>query len=112
LQHKHALTAYRVLPLCKDYQRLFADEALMSKKQSQWNDRESESVSNDAFDRRDPPLKRLEDTVREYHQPFEPVGLSDWEAILLKDLTPDTAHADVLATPTLKEFGEDSDSER
>lgn len=40
----------------------------MSKKQSQRNDRlESEAVSDDAFDRRDPPLKRLEGSVREYH---------------------------------------------
>jgi hypothetical protein len=50
--------------------------------------------------------------VYEYRQPFEPIGLNDWEAVMLEGLTPDTAHADALATPTLKEFGEKPDNQR
>lgn len=85
----------------------------MSKKQHMPVERlERTSVSNDAVDRRDPPLKRLKGSVREFHQPFESVGLIDWEADLLEGLTPDTAHADALATPSLKEFGEAPDRKR
>ncbi|MGV2933101.1 hypothetical protein ACE3G8_18685 [Vreelandella venusta] len=77
----------------------------MSKKQHQSDERlKRKSVSNDAVDSRDPPLKRLKGSVREYHQPFESVSLSDWEADLLEGLTPDTAHTDAPATPSLKEF--------
>jgi hypothetical protein len=47
--------------------------------------------------------------VIHYDQPFGPVGLSDWEAVLLQDLTPDTTHADELAATTLKELGKDPD---
>lgn len=85
----------------------------MSKKKHQWDKPlERNSVSDDAVDPRDPPLKTLEGSVREYHQPFEPVGISDWEAVMLEELTPDTAHADALASPTLKEFGEEPDNQR
>jgi hypothetical protein len=85
----------------------------MSKKKHQWDKPlERHSVSDDAVDRRDPPLKRLEGSVYEYRQPFEPIGLNDWEAVMLEGLTPDTAHADALATPTLKEFGEKPDNQR
>jgi hypothetical protein len=69
-------------------------------------------VSDNAVDRREPPLKRLEGSVREYRQPFEPVGLSDWEAVLLDGLTPKTAHADALASPTPTELGEAPDNQR
>lgn len=85
----------------------------MSKKTHQTDKSlERHRVSDDAVDRRDPPLKRLEGSVREYRQPFEPVGLSDWEAVMLDGLTPDTAHADALATPIVKELGEEPDSQR
>ncbi|MGP9632082.1 hypothetical protein ACT3R7_03340 [Halomonas sp. AOP43-A1-21] len=47
-----------------------------------------------------------------YDQPFEPVGVEDWEAVLLEGLTPDTAHADLLAIPTSEELGEDPDKKR
>jgi len=53
------------------------------------------------------PLQKLKGSVQRYDQPFEPVGTEDWEALLLEGLTPDTAHADELATPSLKELGED-----
>ncbi|CDG52297.1 hypothetical protein HALA3H3_330029 [Halomonas sp. A3H3] len=53
-------------------------------------------------------MKKLKGSVGHYEQPFEPVGLSDWETVLLEDLTPENAHEDVLATPTLKELGEDT----
>lgn len=56
------------------------------------------------------PLRRLKGSVHEYKAPFDPVGVDDWETVLLDGLTPDTAHADSLATPTLKELGEESDS--
>lgn len=53
------------------------------------------------------PLQKLKGSVQDYDQPFEPVGAEDWEAVLLEGLTPETAHADALATPSLKELGED-----
>lgn len=53
------------------------------------------------------PLQKLKGSVQGYDQQFEPVGAEDWEAVLVEGLTPDTAHADALATPTLKELGED-----
>lgn len=85
----------------------------MSKKTHQTDKSlERHRVIDYAVERRDPPLKRLEGSVREYRQPFEPVGLSDWEVVMLDGLTPDTAHADALATPTLKEFGEATDNQR
>ena len=85
----------------------------MSKKKHQWDKQlERNSISDDAVDRRDPPLKRLEGSVREYRQPFEPVGLSDWEAVMLDGLTPEMAHADALASPTLRELGEEPDNQR
>ncbi|MGP9576203.1 hypothetical protein ACT3TA_16935 [Halomonas sp. AOP42-C1-46] len=85
----------------------------MSKKKHQGDKPlERNSVSDNAVDRRDPPLKRLEGSVREYRQPFEPVGLSDWEVVMLEGLTPDTAHADALASPTLKELGEEPDNQQ
>jgi hypothetical protein len=68
------------------------------------------SVSGDAADRRDTPLKRLAGSVRAYHQPFEPVGAEDWEATLLDGLTSETAHASALATPPSKELGDDIDN--
>lgn len=58
------------------------------------------------------PLKKLEGSVHHYDQPFEPMGVEDWEAVVLEGLTPETAHADDLATLTLKELGEAPDSER
>ena len=73
---------------------------------------ERHRVSDNAAERRDPPLKKLEGSVREYRQPFEPVGLNDWEAVMLDGLTPDTAHADALASPTLRELGEGPDNQR
>ena len=55
----------------------------MSKKQSSPDKPLArKSVSGDAVDGRDTPLKRLAVSVRAYHQPFEPVGAEDWEAIL------------------------------
>lgn len=36
------------------------------------------------------PLADLKDSVREYHEPFEPVQVEDWEALGLKDLEDDT----------------------
>ena len=71
---------------------------------------ERKSVSDDTVDRQDRPLQRLAGSVREYRQPFEPVGAEDWEALLLEGLTPETAHADALATPSLKELGADIDN--
>lgn len=65
-------------------------------------------MSDDAFVRRDQPLEKLESSVREYHQPFAPVGLSDWETALLKGLTPEKAHADELASPIMREIGQSS----
>lgn len=53
------------------------------------------------------PLQKLKGSVQRYNQPFEPVGAEDWEAALLDGLTPETAHADELASPSLKEIGED-----
>tara|TARA_R110001599_G_scaffold95594_4_gene247911 strand:- start:2826 stop:3044 length:219 start_codon:yes stop_codon:yes gene_type:complete len=53
------------------------------------------------------PLSKLKDSVQYYDQPFDPVGIEDWEAALLDNLTPETAHADSLATPTAKELGDD-----
>ena len=85
----------------------------MSKKKGngdEWFD--AESVSDNAFVRRDQPLEKLEGSVRDYHQPFEPVGLSDWKTALLKDLTPEKAHADELANPTMKEIGQNSSGKR
>lgn len=58
------------------------------------------------------PLKKLKGSVYQYDQPFEPMGAEDWEAVLIERLTPETAHADELATLTLKELGGDPDSER
>lgn len=58
------------------------------------------------------PLSKLKDSVKYYEQPFDPVGVEDWEAVLLDGLTPETAHADELATPSLKELGEDPDRKR
>ncbi|MGY4877842.1 hypothetical protein ACLUEY_08115 [Vreelandella aquamarina] len=56
------------------------------------------------------PLQKLKGSVQHYDQPFDPVGAEDWETVLLDGLMPDTAHADSLAKPTLKELGEESDS--
>lgn len=84
----------------------------MSKKQGngdEWFD--AESVSDDAFARRDQPLEKLQGSVHEYHQPFEPVGISDWEAVLLEGLTPEKAHADELVSLTIGELGEDFSDE-
>lgn len=53
------------------------------------------------------PLQKPKGSVHHYDQPFEPVGVKDWEAPLLDGLTPETVHADELATPSLKELGED-----
>lgn len=58
------------------------------------------------------PLSKHKDSVQHYDQPFEPVGAEDWEAALLDGLTPETAHADELATPSLKELGENPDRKR
>jgi hypothetical protein len=58
------------------------------------------------------PLSKLKDSVQYYDQPFDPVGAEDWEAALLNGLTPETAHADELATPSLKELGENPDRKR
>ena len=58
------------------------------------------------------PLQKLKGSVQRYDQPFEPVGVEDWEAALLDELTPETAHADELATPSLEELGEDPDRKR
>ena len=33
----------------------------------------------------DNPRKRLKGSVQEYHQPFEPVGIEDWEVLELLD---------------------------
>lgn len=52
-------------------------------------------------------LQKLKGPVHQYGQPFTPIGAEDWEAVLLEGLTPDSAHADELATPSLKELGED-----
>ncbi|WP_404471091.1 hypothetical protein LG301_10385 [Vreelandella venusta] len=85
----------------------------MSKKKHQGDKPlERHRVSDNAADRRDPSLKTLEGSVSEYSQPFEPVGLSDWEAVMLDGLTPDTAHADALASPTLRELGEEPNTQR
>lgn len=51
------------------------------------------------------PLTKLKGSVQHYDHPFEPVSAEDWEAVLFEGLTPDTAHADELATPFLKELG-------
>lgn len=56
------------------------------------------------------PLSKLKDSVQYYDKPFDPVGVEDWEAVLLDDLTPETAHADLLATPTAKELGNNIDN--
>ena len=53
------------------------------------------------------PLQKLKGSVHHYDQPFTPLSAEDWEAVLLEGLTPETAHADALATPSLKELGED-----
>ncbi|MGP5327801.1 hypothetical protein [Vreelandella titanicae] len=66
---------------------------------------DGESASGD-FVRRVKPLEKLQGSVHKYHQPFEPVGISDWEALLLEGLTPEKAHADDLASPTMGELGE------
>lgn len=66
---------------------------------------DAESASG-VFVRRVEPLEKLQGTVHEYHQPFEPVGISDWEALLLEGLTPEKAHADELTSPTMGELGE------
>ena len=58
------------------------------------------------------PMKKLKGSVQHYDQPFDPVGTEDWEAVMLDGLTPDPAHADSLATPTLKELGENPDRKR
>ena len=58
------------------------------------------------------PLQKLKGSVQRYDQPFESVGIEDWEAALLDELTPETAHADELATPSLEELGEDPDRKR
>ena len=58
------------------------------------------------------PLQKLKDSVQRYDQPFEPVGVKDWEAALLDGLTPETVHADELATPSLEELGEKPDRKR
>ena len=85
----------------------------MSKKKHQGDKPlERHRVSDKAADRRDPPLKKLEGSVREYRQPFEPVGINDWEAVMLDGLTPETAHADALASPTLKKLGEAPGNQR
>lgn len=85
----------------------------MSKKKHQGDKPlERHRVSDNAADRRDPSLKTLEGSVREYRLPFEPVGLSDWEAVMLKGLTPETAHADALVTPTVKELGEEPNNQQ
>lgn len=52
-------------------------------------------------------LKKLKGSVHHYNQPFTPVSAEAWEVELLEGLTPHTAHADELATPSLKELGED-----
>lgn len=33
----------------------------------------------------DSPRERLKGSVQEYHQPFEPVGIEDWDALDLED---------------------------
>ena len=53
------------------------------------------------------PLSKLKDSEQYYDKPSDPVGVEDWEAALLDDLTSETAHADSLATPTAKELGDD-----
>ncbi|WP_237673561.1 hypothetical protein [Vreelandella profundi] len=58
------------------------------------------------------PLKKLKGSVHHYDQSFESIGADDWEAVLLEGLTPDAAHADELAAPTLKELGEGPESKR
>ncbi|MGP5019728.1 hypothetical protein ACTXK7_19265 [Vreelandella alkaliphila] len=58
------------------------------------------------------PLQRLKGSVHEYRQPFEPAGISDWESALLDDLTPEAAHADELATPTMRELGQEPSDKR
>ncbi|WP_346796050.1 hypothetical protein R5M92_11300 [Halomonas sp. Bachu 37] len=56
-------------------------------------------------DHNDGALKKLKGSVREYINPFEPVGVEEWEAASLDELTPAAAHADDAATPTLTEPG-------
>lgn len=54
---------------------------MMTKQKDQWDAWfDGEGVSDDAFASRDQPLERLKGSVREYDQPFEPVGGEDWEA--------------------------------
>ncbi|WP_346798002.1 hypothetical protein R5M92_03890 [Halomonas sp. Bachu 37] len=43
---------------------------------------------------------------------LEPVGIDEWESVLLDDLIPETAHAGEVATPTLTELGEDNPDKR
>ena len=57
-------------------------------------------------------MKKIKGSVIHYDQPFEPIGVEDWEAMLLEGLTPDTVHADLLAIPTSKELNEDHDHKR
>lgn len=70
-----------------------------------------ENVSDEAFDSRDQPLKRLKGSVSDYRQTFEPVGINDRESAFFKGLTPDTAHADELANPTMDELGKSTSDE-
>jgi len=89
---------------------LFVSDIIMSKTQGngdEWFD--AASVSDDAFVRRDQPLEKWKGSARGYHQP---VGFSDWETALLKGLTPEKAHADELANPTMKEMRQGSSDKR
>ncbi|WP_346798003.1 hypothetical protein R5M92_03900 [Halomonas sp. Bachu 37] len=67
------------------------------------NDQQPGDTAGDHSDR---ALRKLKGSVLEYASPFEPVGMEEWEAVLLDDLTPETAHADEIAIPTLTELGE------
>ncbi|CAM3811024.1 hypothetical protein VRRI112168_01230 [Vreelandella rituensis] len=44
----------------------------------------------------DKALNKLKGSVRNYEQPFDPIGNDDWETLLLEGLTPGTTHADEL----------------
>lgn len=75
-----------------------------------WVNAMSDEEQKPAGRQQNHPLNRLKGSGHDYDQPFEPIGAEDWEAALLEGLTPDTAHADELATPSRKELGEDPES--
>lgn len=48
---------------------------------------DGEQVPNAEGDAAGGPLERLKGSVHEYHEPFDPVSVKDWEALGLEDDT-------------------------